>query len=304
MLLSEYTTRLKTIVHDFPLQFYGNPLSTTDIINQARKYVASKTKCIRVLVPSSSSVTTAVMTNNGSGYTTAPTVTFSAPQVINGVTATATANLLGNTVQNITITNPGSGYQSPPTITFSGGGGSGAACTAVIGNFCQTIASQEVYQYNSYNSLLPDGAATILGVISIAVDRGGDKPVLAQKSWTELQAYCRAYNTAYLDYPSVWANYQLGENGNFYLWPIPSSNYPIDLDVFCSPSPLVDDTSIDLIPYFWSESVAYYAAYLCYLYSQRAEDASRMFAESDRLIKEGTAFATPLMFPSFYEGWY
>lgn len=304
MLLSEYTTRLKTIVHDFPLQFYGNPLSTTDLINQARKYVASRTKCVRVLVPSSASVTGTSQVSGGSGYSSPPTVTFSAPQTINGVTATGAAVLLGNTVQSITITNAGSGYQSAPTITFSGGGGSGASFTATIGNFCKTNANQEVYQYSAYNSILPAGAATILGVISIAVDRGGDKPVLAQKSWTELQAYCRAYNTAYLDYPSVWANYQLGENGNFYLWPIPAASYPVDLDVFCSPSALVDDSSVDLIPYFWSEAVAYYAAYLCYLYSQRAEDASRMFGEADRLIKEGTAYAAPLMFPSFYEGWY
>lgn len=304
MLLSEYTNRLKTLVHDFPLQFYGTPLSTTDTINQARKYVASRTKCIRVLIPSSASVTGTSLVSGGSGYSSPPTVTFSPPQAINGVTATGTANIVANAVQSITITNFGSGYQSAPTITFSGGGGTGASFTASIGNYAKTNASQEVYDCNSFNALLPSGASTVLGIITIAVDRGGDKPVLSQKSWAELQAYCRAYNTAYLDYPSVWANYRLGENGNFYLWPIPSSGYPMDIDVFCSPSPLVDDTSVDLIPYFWSESVAYYAAYLCYLYAQRADDAGRMLAESERLIKEGTAFSAPLMFPSFYEGWY
>ena len=57
------------------------------------------------------------ITNGGSGYTAAPTVTFSAPT--SGTTATGTATIQNGAVVSVTITNPGSGYSSAPTVTFS-----------------------------------------------------------------------------------------------------------------------------------------------------------------------------------------
>jgi len=77
-----------------------------------------------------------VLTNDGSGYTSTPVVTVSSP--ISGVRATAVAitTSIGGvkSVKEIQITNPGTGYTAtnPPTISFSGGGGVGAAATAVI----------------------------------------------------------------------------------------------------------------------------------------------------------------------------
>jgi hypothetical protein len=69
----------------------------------------------------------------GSGYTTTPTVAFSAAPA-GGVTATGVAVRSGsNTIIGVTITNPGRGYITAPTVTFSGGGGTGAAATAVLG---------------------------------------------------------------------------------------------------------------------------------------------------------------------------
>jgi hypothetical protein len=55
----------------------------------------------------------------GTGYTTAPTVTFSAPQNAGGITATGTATITGGVVTAVTITNPGTGYTAAPTVTFS-----------------------------------------------------------------------------------------------------------------------------------------------------------------------------------------
>ncbi|MDX9907671.1 MAG: RagB/SusD family nutrient uptake outer membrane protein, partial [Bacteroidales bacterium] len=71
--------------------------------------------------------------NGGSGYTTAPSVTFSG----NGG-AEATATITNGTVTAITLTRDpitfyklGS-YSSPPTITINGGGGTGAEAIAEI----------------------------------------------------------------------------------------------------------------------------------------------------------------------------
>lgn len=76
------------------------------------------------------SVASVTMTVAGTGYTSAPTVAFSAP--VGGTTATGTAVLDGATVASVTVTNAGEGYVTAPTVTFSGGGGSSAAATAVL----------------------------------------------------------------------------------------------------------------------------------------------------------------------------
>ena len=66
----------------------------------------------------SGAVTSVLITNPGSGYSGAPTITFSAP--ISGTTATATASLTGSIVSGITITNAGVGYfNQAPAVTFS-----------------------------------------------------------------------------------------------------------------------------------------------------------------------------------------
>jgi uncharacterized repeat protein (TIGR01451 family) len=66
------------------------------------------------------------ITNGGSGYTTAPTISFSGG---GGSGATAKAVLTAGVVSNIVITNPGFGYTSAPAVIFSSGA---AAATASV----------------------------------------------------------------------------------------------------------------------------------------------------------------------------
>jgi hypothetical protein len=69
------------------------------------------------------------ISNGGSGYTSAPTVSFSGGS---GSGAAATAVVANGIVIKIIVTNPGTGYVTAPTIAFSGGGGSSAAATSVL----------------------------------------------------------------------------------------------------------------------------------------------------------------------------
>lgn len=78
------------------------------------------------------SVLAITVTNDGTGYTSTPTVTISAPSLTYGTTATAVATVVSNKVSAITVTNAGSGYTSAPTVTITGGGGSSATATASV----------------------------------------------------------------------------------------------------------------------------------------------------------------------------
>ncbi len=82
-----------------------------------------------------------VITNGGSGYTAAPTVTIAAPT--SGTTATATSTIANGAVIGVTITNPGSGYTSAPTVTFSAPtSGVTALGTANLAGAINILASQ------------------------------------------------------------------------------------------------------------------------------------------------------------------
>ena len=77
----------------------------------------------------STSVSHIEITNGGSEYTSAPTVTIAAPP--SGTTATATAQIESGSVVRIDITDAGTGYSSAPTVTISAPSGeSGVTATA------------------------------------------------------------------------------------------------------------------------------------------------------------------------------
>jgi hypothetical protein len=77
-------------------------------VDAARNAVATET----------GTVTSVTRVSGGSGYTSVPTVTFSAPQIAGGIRATGTAVLAGGAVTAATVSAGGSGYSSP-TVTFS-----------------------------------------------------------------------------------------------------------------------------------------------------------------------------------------
>lgn len=77
-------------------------------------------------------VDTVTVTNEGSGYTTDPTVTASAPENPDGTTAQLSITRANNKITGIAITNSGWGYTAAPTITITGGGGTNATATATI----------------------------------------------------------------------------------------------------------------------------------------------------------------------------
>jgi hypothetical protein len=88
------------------------------------------------------SVDTITVTNGGSGYVTAPTVTIAAPAGPSGITATAFASILNGSVTEITLITSGSQYTSTPSITISApGSGTTATATATTSPIYYTINS-------------------------------------------------------------------------------------------------------------------------------------------------------------------
>ena len=92
-----------------------------------------------------SSVGSIAITNAGSGYTSAPNITISAPPTSTqpNTTATATCTINGNgEINEVTITNDGFGYLEAPTITLSGSGGGQLTASLAASN--HTISTNTI----------------------------------------------------------------------------------------------------------------------------------------------------------------
>jgi hypothetical protein len=103
-------------------------MKLTDIIHQIGDRVRIAAR-VTALTGGTRAVDAVVVTNGGTGYTSAPTVSFSGG---GGSGAAGTAVIAGGKVISVTMTAAGTGYTSTPTVGFSGGGGSGAVATAIM----------------------------------------------------------------------------------------------------------------------------------------------------------------------------
>lgn len=306
MALTAYTTSVLNLLNDPNNQFY----STTNVtawINQARQHVAMDSQCIRILPPSSGTVASIAVTAPGTGYTGTPTVTISAPDAIGStfVQATATAAISGTGIASIAVTNPGTGYVAVPTVTIIGTG-TGATATATNSTgYIKLIAGQEVYPFSVWNTVIAatsTGVASLVGIQSIAASWGAMKPVVGWSDWSAFQAYYRSWNIGFQNYPVAWAQFGQGVSGSAYFWPIPSVDTQVDVDCYCLPIPLVNDSTAEAIPYPFTEAVQYYACYMAYLNAQRRDDANFMLSEYKRMLRENRTAVSPAMVPSFYNG--
>ncbi len=94
------------------------------------------------------------VTNQGTGYTIAPTVLIVPAEgdTGSGAEATAVLNSSGNVV-SITLINGGSGYRSTPTVAFDGGNGTGVAAYPQMDNGLvrsfRTVLKYDRYQYQT-----------------------------------------------------------------------------------------------------------------------------------------------------------
>ena len=110
----------------------ANFLSYTNSLLISRADVTAARNAVSV---QSGNVATITVTTAGSGYTSVPTVTFSAPQDGSGSIASATATLSGGGVTGVTVSSGGSGYSGTVPVTFSApqiSGGVAATGTATL----------------------------------------------------------------------------------------------------------------------------------------------------------------------------
>ena len=115
------------------------------------------------------SVKSITVTNGGSGYTSTPSVTVSAPTGPNGEVATAFATIDGGVVTEISIISTGSQYSGTATITISApDSGTTATATAVMQDIYYTINSSTPITAGITTITLAENLINTVGVAQTA----------------------------------------------------------------------------------------------------------------------------------------
>lgn len=262
-------------------QLLENEVDLIAYINRARREVAMRSQCIRVLTPISGSIDRITVTDGGSGYSASPTVTISAPDFPsggvynpNGRQATATADVQGGVIVAINLDDGGAGYFQP-TITITDDTGSGATATANVPLINLLNAGQEEYRYSDIDLSTVPGAKAVYYVRGVSLIYSNYRYSLPVYPFTVYQANIRNYPGGnYQWVPSFGAQYGQGTAGSFYFYPLPSQTYQTEWDCQCIPSDLEDDQSVELIPEPWTDAVAYFVAHFAFLGMQNFNAAT------------------------------
>lgn len=286
--LSEYVTQVRRLLHDPNGQAY----STSDLqayINETRSQLALEAECVRVLY----------------GYTEASAFSFAATAVAGSAVLTVASTALNAVGQLIS----GQSYipvgaqivrvNDATTLTMSViASGAGVGSLTFTPTF-NTVVGQEIYPYpTTVNTVL--GIKDVIQVKSVAVNMGGSQgsvnAMLGQMDFTRYQAYFGYYGRTLMGYPALWCNY----NGAVRMRPIPSAIYPMQWDTICSVMDLTNDTSPEPIPFAFTDSVKYFAAYLALMNSQRAADAKGMKDLYEEFTKRARSFVQRTFVPNVY----
>lgn len=187
-------------------------------------------------------------------------------------------------------------------------------CIRALGTLA-TVSTQRPYNFTSINIGVvgTTGRAGVINVRSIMLTSGSGQKWITPRPWEWFQLYSMNNTAPTNGAPTSWAQYGQGAGfsaqqpttatGSLYLDPPPDAIYTLNCDCVCYPQDLVDDTTVEAIPAFWTDAVAYFAAYLALLSAQtsvRMNDAQRMLQLFEEFMARARQFSNPSVLRNQY----
>lgn len=276
--LFTYQKKVQRLLRDQRQQLI-NPADLVEYINEARRMVAIHAQCIRVVPPISGQVIQITVTSPGSGYSSSPTVSISAPDFPGGqkltplgAQATATATVVGGAISSINVVYGGSGYFQP-IVTITDTTGTGATATATVSPIQTTQNGQEEYRFADVDLSTFPGVKEILNVRLVTTIYAQIRYPVIATSFDDYKANIANFPLQFTFVP--WFTGQLGQgaSGSLFMYPVPNGIYQQEWDCICLPDDLVNNNSPEAIPDPWTEAVPYFALHLAYNELQNTEKA-------------------------------
>lgn len=187
-------------------------------------------------------------------------------------------------------------------------------CIRVIGTI-STVIGQRAYNFSSINVGVPatTGVQGIIHVRRITYTVASGQKIITPRPWPWFDLYCLNNPVPQQSFPTTWAQYAQGSSGqstgsaasgSFYIDPPPDTIYTLNCDCVCYPIALANDTTVEAIPYLWTDAVPFFAAYYALLSSQassRIADANRMMDGYKQFVRRARESANPSVYRFQYE---
>jgi hypothetical protein len=187
-------------------------------------------------------------------------------------------------------------------------------CIRAIGTI-STVVGQRTYNFSSisFGVSATTGIQGAIHVRRISYNVAQGSQWIPPRAWEYFDLYHLNNPVPVNGAPEVWAQYAQGAatpasgsaaSGSFYIDPPPDLVYTLNCDCVCYPIPLVNDSTIEVIPYLWTDAVTFFAAYYAFLSSQtgaRSADAERMYGYYKEFLNRARQAANPSVNRTQYE---
>jgi hypothetical protein len=167
-------------------------------------------------------------------------------------------------------------------------------CIRAIGALA-TVAGQQSYPFSSINfgSSAANGIQGAINIQSLSAVVAGGQLWMTPRAWPWFTLFNLNTAVPSQGVPTEWSQFGQGaapgvagsnagsiNGGSLYVSSVPDNVYTLNCDAVCYPIPLVDDTTVEALPYFWTDAVPFFAAYFALMSSQtnaRMADAAQMY---------------------------
>ena len=165
-------------------------------------------------------------------------------------------------------------------------------CIRAVGTI-STVIGQRPYRFQdiSFGTPVLTGIQGAINIGSMNYVIASGELWMAPRPWPWFTLYELNNASPSSGPPKTWAQFGQGaapsgavntsiNGGSFYVSPLPDDVYQLNCNSVCYPIPLTDDTTVEAIPYLWTDAVPFFAAYFALMSAQtnaRMAEAANMY---------------------------
>jgi hypothetical protein len=176
-----------------------------------------------------------------------------------------------------------------------------AQCIRYTGTF-DTTAGMQSYPIAGIST--PAGVASALTVRMVSSGIANAGQIFLEMrpwEWAWFYWFSRPFQTQ--EQPRGWSIQEPGPAGSLFLYPTPDMAYTLYADCVGLPVQLSGaEGEIEAIPYPWTDSVPYFAAYLAFVSVNRWADAQQMLMRWEGFAAWAVKTVIPQVLPSYAPG--
>ena len=184
-------------------------------------------------------------------------------------------------------------------------------CIRAVGTI-STVIGQRAYNFSNLNFGVSatTGIQGAINVRRISYNVASGAQWIPPREWEYFDLYYMNNPVPVNGPPGRWAQYAQGaatpasgsaSTGSFYIDPPPDLVYTLNCDCVCYPISLTNNSTVEAIPYLWTDAVAFFSAYLAFLGIFQEAKADKMFQYYTLFMQRARQFSNPSVNRSQYE---